>query len=110
MTQHEIEAMSATFELKDVIYIVVGVGSALGFYWKMVMTNKENKTAIDQQVKDLDRVESTTLKKFSSVHSRMEKNEQSNKEEVALIRKDLTELKVGIVSINSKLDVLIDKK
>ena len=34
------EGMEATFILKDVIYIVVGVASALGFYWKMVMSDK----------------------------------------------------------------------
>ena len=36
-------AMDTIFSLKDVIYIVVGVGSALGFYWKMVMSDKSQE-------------------------------------------------------------------
>jgi hypothetical protein len=36
----------ATFILKDVIYIVVGVGSALGFYWKMVISDNRQDDKI----------------------------------------------------------------
>jgi hypothetical protein len=71
------EGMEATFILKDVIYIVVGVSSALG-------------------------------KKFSGMHTRMEKSEEKNKTELDTINKELSEVKIGISTINGKLDILIN--
>ena len=43
--------MDATFILKDVIYIVIGVASALGFYWKMVMSDRSQEDKIKQMRK-----------------------------------------------------------
>ena len=74
--------METTFILKDVIYIVVGVASALGFYWKMVMSDKTQEEKIKQMKKEIDKNESIMFKKFSSVHARMDKNEESNKTEL----------------------------
>ena len=99
--------METTFILKDVIYIVVGVGSALGFYWKMVMSDKTQDQKISQMKKDIDKNEEIMFKKFSSVHSRMDKNEEKNKTELDTINKELAEVKIGISSINGKLDILI---
>ena len=94
---------------KGCIYIVVGVGSALGFYWKMVMSDKTQDQKISQMKKDIDKNESVMFKKFSGIHSRMEKNEEKNKTELDTINKELAEVKIGISSINGKLDILINK-
>jgi len=101
--------METTFILKDVIYIVVGVGSALGFYWKMVMSDKTQDQKISQMKKDIDKNEGVMFKKFSSIHTRMDKNEEKNKTELDTINKELAEVKIGISSINGKLDILINK-
>lgn len=101
--------METTFILKDVIYIVVGVGSALGFYWKMVMSDKTQDQKIHQMKKDIDKNENVMFKKFSGIHTRMDKNEEKNKTELDTINKELAEVKIGISSINGKLDILINK-
>jgi preprotein translocase subunit YajC len=101
--------METTFILKDVIYIVVGVGSALGFYWKMVMSDKTQDQKINQMKKDIDKNEGVMFKKFSGIHTRMDKNEEKNKTELDTINKELAEVKIGISSINGKLDILINK-
>ena len=46
----------ATFRLMDVIYIVVGVGSGLGFYWKMVLHDKSQESKQSQMKKDIDKL------------------------------------------------------
>ena len=99
--------METTFILKDVIYIVVGVGSALGFYWKMVMSDKTQDQKIHQMKKDIDKNESVMFKKFSGIHTRMGKSEEKNKTELDTINKELADVKIGISSINGKLDILI---
>ena len=99
--------METTFILKDVIYIVVGVGSALGFYWKMVMRDKTQDQKIHQMKKDIDKNENVMFKKFSGIHTRMDKNEEKNKTELDTINKELADVKIGISSINGKLDILI---
>lgn len=102
-------AFEQTFILKDVIYIIVGVASALGFYWKMVMSDKSQEDKIRQMKKDIEKNESVMFKKFSGIHTRMEKNEEKNKTELDTINKELNEVKVGISTINGKLDILINK-
>ena len=102
--------METIFSLKDVIYIVVGVGSGLGFYWKIVMSDKSQEEKINQMKKDIDKNEGIMFKKFSSIHARMDKNEESNKSELDTINKELAEVKIGISSINGKLDILINQK
>jgi preprotein translocase subunit YajC len=101
--------MEQTFFLKDVIYIVVGVASALGFYWKMVMSDKSQEDKIRQMKKDIEKNELVMFKKFSGIHTRMEKSEENNKSELDTINKELNEVKVGISTINGKLDILINK-
>ena len=98
----------ATFILKDVIYIVVGVGSALGFYWKMVISDNRQDDKIRQMKKDIDRNESVMFKKFSHIHSRMEKNEEKATETNDVFNKEINEVKIGISTINGKLDILIN--
>ena len=98
----------ATFILKDVIYIVVGVGSALGFYWKMVISDNRQDDKIRQMKKDIDRNESVMFKKFSHIHSRMEKNEEKATETNDIFNKEINEVKIGISTINGKLDILIN--
>ena len=101
------EAMDTVFTLKDVIYIIVGVASALGFYWKMVMSDKSQEEKIKQMKKDIERNESVMFKKFSGIHTRFEKSEEKNKTELDTINKELSEVKIGISTINGKLDILI---
>jgi biopolymer transport protein ExbB/TolQ len=102
------EGMEATFILKDVIYIVVGVASALGFYWKMVMSDKSQEDKIRQMKKDIEKNESVMFKKFSHIHSRMEKNEEKATETNDIFNKEINEVKIGISTINGKLDILIN--
>ena len=45
----------ATFRLMDVIYIVVGVGSGLAFYWKMILSDKSQESKIGQMKKDIEK-------------------------------------------------------
>ena len=104
------EGMEATFILKDVIYIVVGVGSALGFYWKMVMSDKSQDDKIRQMKKDIEKNESIMFKKFSHIHTRMEKNEEKTTETNDIFNKEISEVKIGISTINGKLDILINNK
>jgi uncharacterized membrane protein YgaE (UPF0421/DUF939 family) len=101
------EGMEATFILKDVIYIVVGVGSALGFYWKMVMSDKSQEEKIKQMRKDIEKNESVMFKKFSGIH--FEKTEEKTKQEFNTINAEINEVKIGISTINGKLDILINK-
>ena len=103
------EGMDATFILKDVIYIVVGVGSALGFYWKMVMSDKSQEDKIKQMKKDIDKNEAVMFKKFSGIHARFEKTEENTKQELTTINAEINEVKIGISTINGKLDILINK-
>ena len=100
----------ATFILKDVIYIVVGVGSALGFYWKMIISDNRQDDKIRQMKKDIDRNESVMFKKFAAIHTRMEKNEEKTKETNDIFNKEINEVKIGISTINGKLDILINNK
>jgi hypothetical protein len=104
------EGMEATFILKDVIYIVVGVASALGFYWKMVMSDKSQDDKIRQMKKDIEKNESVMFKKFSHIHTRMEKNEEKATETNDIFNKEISEVKIGISTINGKLDILINNK
>ena len=99
----------ATFILKDVIYIVVGVGSALGFYWKMIISDNRQDDKIRQMKKDIDRNEGVMFKKFAAIHTRMEKNEEKTKETNDIFNKEINEVKIGISAINGKLDILINK-
>ena len=100
----------ATFILKDVIYIVVGVGSALGFYWKMIISDNRQDDKIRQMKKDIDRNESVMFKKFAAIHTRMEKNEEKTKETNDIFNKEINEVKIGISAINGKLHILINSK
>jgi uncharacterized membrane protein YgaE (UPF0421/DUF939 family) len=97
--------MDATFALKDVIYIVTGVGAAVGFYWKMIVHDKEMDAKIKQMKKDLEKNESIMFKKFTAT----EKTEEKNKTELDAINAEITEVKLGISTINGKLDILINK-
>jgi len=103
------EAMDTVFTLKDVIYIIVGVASALGFYWKMVMSDKSQEEKIKQMKKDIEKNESVMFKKFSGIHSRFEKTEEKTKQEFNTINTEINEVKIGISTINGKLDILINK-
>ncbi len=103
------DGMEATFILKDVIYIVVGVASALGFYWKMVMSDRSQEEKIRQMQKEIEKNESIMFKKFSGIHSRFEKTEEKTKQDFTNINTEINEVKIGISTINGKLDILINK-
>ena len=105
----QVTAMDTTFALKDVIYIVTGVGAAVGFYWKMIVHDKEVDSKIEQMKKDIEKNENIMFKKFTGMHTRMEKNEEKNKTELDIINTEITEVKLGISAINGKLDILINK-
>jgi preprotein translocase subunit YajC len=103
------DGMEATFILKDVIYIVVGVASALGFYWKMVMSDKSQEDKIEQMKKDIEKNEAVMFKKFSGIYSRFEKTDEKTKQDFVNINTEINEVKIGISTINGKLDILINK-
>jgi hypothetical protein len=106
----QIDAMSTTFNMHDVIYIIVGVSSALAFYWKMVLNDKEMYSKIKRLSEDVNKNESVMFKKFSSVHARMEKAEADTRSELTTLNSEINEVKLGISAINGKLDILINKK
>jgi len=73
----------------------------------MVMSDRSQEDKIRQMQKDIQKNESVMFKKFSGMHTRMEKNEEKNKTELDTINKELSEVKIGISTINGKLDILI---
>jgi hypothetical protein len=105
----QIDAMSTTFNMHDVIYIVVAVASGLAFYWKMVLNDKEMDSKIERLKEDQDKNESIMFKKFAAIHTRMEKGEANTREELTTLNTEITEVKLGISAINGKLDILINK-
>lgn len=112
----QIDAMSTTFNMHDVIYIVVGVTSALAFYWKMVLNDKEMDLKIERLKEDQgklkedqDKNESIMFKKFAAIHTRMEKGEANTREELTLLNTGITQVKLEVSAINGKLDILINK-
>jgi hypothetical protein len=105
----QIDAMSTTFNMYDVIYIVVAVASGLAFYWKMVLNDKEMDSKIERLKEDQEKNESIMFKKFAAIHARMEKGEANTREELALLNTGITEVKLEVSAINGKLDILINK-
>ena len=105
----QIDAMSTTFNMHDVIYIVVGVSSALAFYWKMVLNGKEMDSKIERLKEDHEKNESIMFKKFTAIHTRMEKGEADTRQELTTLNSEINEVKLGISAINGKLDILINK-
>ena len=105
----QVDAMSTTFNMHDVIYIVVGVTSALAFYWKMVLNDKEMDSKIERLKEDQNKNESIMFKKFAAIHTRMEKGEANTREELTLLNTGITQVKLEVSAINGKLDILINK-
>ena len=108
------DLMEATFNLKDVIYIVGGAITGVAFYWKMIVKHRDMDNKIENLEKDCDAItkvvqknEDTMFKKLSNVHSRMDKNETQNKTEFDQLNKDLAEVKIGIASMDGKLETII---
>jgi len=98
----------ATFNLKDLIMIIGALVSGVGFYWKIVVNNKEMKGQINQLQKDVDKNEAVMFKKFTGIHTRMEKNESEVKSEFTLLNKELNDIKVGMASMDGKLTTIIN--
>jgi biopolymer transport protein ExbB/TolQ len=105
----QIDAMSTTFNMHDVIYIVVGVSSALAFYWKMVLNHKEMDSKIKRLKEDQEKNESIMFKKFAAIHARMEKGEADTRQELTTLNSEINEVKLVCSTINGKLDILINK-
>jgi len=105
----QIDAMSTTFNMHDVIYIVVGVSSALAFYWKMVLNDKEMDSKIERLKEDQEKNESIMFKKFAAIHARMEKGEADTRQELTTLNSEINEVKLVCSTINGKLDILINK-
>ena len=74
----------------------------------MVISDNRQDDKIRQMKKDIDRNESVMFKKFSHIHSRMEKNEEKATETNDIFNKEINEVKIGISTINGKLDILIN--
>jgi ATP-dependent exoDNAse (exonuclease V) alpha subunit len=106
----QVDAMSTTFNMHDVIYIVVAVASGLAFYWKMVLNDKEMYSKIKRLKEDVSKNESVMFKKFAAIHTRMEKGEADTRQELTTLNAEINEVKVGISTINGKLDILINNK
>ncbi len=99
-------------ELNDILSSgALGLIGIVGFFLKKVLSDVERMKAkevesklLEQLVKEnhkhIERIEVTMLKKFSSVHAREEKQREINEE-----------LKLTLVRIDEKLDLLLkDKK
>ena len=74
-----------------------------------IMDINENNKRGNIYLKDIEKNESIMFKKFSGIHSRFEKTEEKTKEEFNTINAEINEVKIGISTINGKLDILINK-
>jgi hypothetical protein len=108
------DLMEATFNLKDVIYITGGVVTGVAFYWRVVVKGNEMQNKIENIEKECDAItkvieknESTMFKKFSNIHSRFDKNEEQHKKEHDSLNKEISEIKIGIASMDGKLETII---
>ena len=102
--------MDTVFTLKDVIYFCVILCGALGGFFALKITVNSLYGRMSRTEKDIEKNEKTMLKKFSSVHSRMEKSEENNKGEFSKINNEMGEIKLSVNSIEAKLDILINRK
>lgn len=104
------QAMELAFNTKDVIYIVSLLVGALTGWFTLKFTVKAMQTEIDRTKEDVVKNEKTMFKKFTGVHARMEKTDELTKNEFTSLNNAVNEMKLGIVSIDSKLTMLIDSQ
>jgi len=95
------EITSLTFNIKDVITIVVGIGSFLGFYYAL-------KREVEKVSSKVDSLEEKQEKDHQSVTEAMKehKDESSKKEE--LVYKRINEIRDEVKDAHGKLEVKID--
>jgi len=95
------EITSLTFNIKDVITIVVGIGSFLGFYYAL-------KREVEKVSIKVDSLEEKQEKDHQSVTEAMKehKDESSKKEE--LVYKRINEIRDEVKDAHGKLEVKID--
>jgi hypothetical protein len=95
------EITSLTFNIKDVITIVVGIGSFLGFYYAL-------KREVEKVSIKVDSLEEKQEKDHQSVTEAMKehKDESSKKEEQ--VYKRINEIRDEVKDAHGKLEVKID--
>ena len=64
---------------------------------------------IERLKEDVVKNESLMFKKFAAIHARMEKGEADTRQELTTLNAEINEVKIGISTINGKLDILINK-
>ena len=95
------EITSLTFNIKDVITIVVGIGSFLGFYYAL-------KREVEKVSSKVDSLEEKQEKDHQSVTEAMKehKDESSKKEELVYNR--INDIRDEVKDAHGKLEVKID--
>jgi len=117
-----------TFTMKDVGWLIsqlIVLGVVLwrgGFYVNKIKQNTiDNKNSLshmktehEKEIENLktehDKTEKIMYKKFSSVHSAMEKDREGNAKEFGKINDNLSSLNTGMGEVKGMLKILIEKK
>jgi predicted Holliday junction resolvase-like endonuclease len=95
------EITSLTFNIKDVITIVVGIGSFLGFYYAL-------KREVEKVSIKVDSLEEKQEKDHQSVTEAMkEHKDESNKKEDQVYKR-INEIRDEVKDAHGKLEVKID--
>lgn len=95
------EITNLTFNIKDVITIVVGIGSFLGFYYAL-------KRSVEKVSNDLEDLESKQEQDHQSVMGAMKERKEDSDKKEQLIYKRIDEIKEEQKAAHEKLEVKID--
>lgn len=95
------EVTSLTFNIKDVVTIVVGIGSFLGFYYAL-------KRSVEKVGNDLEDLESKQKNDHQSVMQAMKDHKDDSDKKEQLIYKRIDEIKEEQKIAHEKLEVKID--
>lgn len=95
------EVTSLTFNIKDVLTIIVGVGSLLGFYYAL-------KRSVEKVGNELEDLEAKQKNDHHSVMQAMKDHKEDSDKKESLIYKRIDEIKEEQKAAHEKLEVKID--
>ena len=95
------EVTSLTFNIKDVVTIIIGIGSFLGFYYAL-------KRSVEKVSNDLEDLENKQEKDHQSVMGAMKEHKDDSDKKEQLIYKRIDEIKEEQKAAHEKLEVKID--
>ena len=95
------EITSLTFNIKDVITIVLGIASLLGLYYAL-------KRAVEKVSSDLENLEDKQEKDHQSIVTAMKEHKEDSDKKEAQIYKRIDDIREEQKSAHEKLEVKID--